>query len=150
MTSTSARDSSPHATFKFPTFQPDLLPTPEEDDYGLGTSRGGSPNHGHGHVAQGNGSAIPADRWQPRRGSKVGLANGVGQGAPGRHGRQKSLSEAIRTIRTRKGSVTQNAQEIAEALKAPLSPKLVVRAHNYWRPGARSADPCSCFAESGT
>jgi len=43
-----------------------------------------------------------------------------------RHGRQKSLSEAIRTVRTRKMSVSQNAHEIAEALKAPVSTKLVV------------------------
>ena len=40
--------------------------------------------------------------------------------------RQKSLSEAFRTIRTRKASVSENAAEIAEALKAPLSVKLVV------------------------
>ena len=43
-----------------------------------------------------------------------------------KHDRQKSLSDAIRTIRTRKGSVSANAQEIAEALKAPVSVKLVV------------------------
>ncbi|TKX19456.1 hypothetical protein C1H76_8304 [Elsinoe australis] len=42
-----------------------------------------------------------------------------------RHGRQKSLSEAIRTVRDRRGSVTQNAAEIADALKAPVSLKLV-------------------------
>ncbi|EFY85901.1 hypothetical protein J3459_015123 [Metarhizium acridum] len=42
------------------------------------------------------------------------------------HGRQKSLSDAIRTIRTRKGSVSQNAHEIADALRAPVSPKLVI------------------------
>lgn len=42
------------------------------------------------------------------------------------HGRQKSLSDALRTIRTRKGSVSQNAHEIADALRAPVSPKLVV------------------------
>ena len=42
------------------------------------------------------------------------------------HGRQKSLSDAFRTIRTRRASVSANAQEIAEALKAPVSPKLIV------------------------
>ncbi|KAG6029912.1 hypothetical protein E4U40_000221 [Claviceps sp. LM458 group G5] len=42
------------------------------------------------------------------------------------HGRQKSLSDALRTIRTRKGSVSQNAHEIADALRAPVSPKLVI------------------------
>lgn len=39
------------------------------------------------------------------------------------------MSEAIRTIRTRSGSVTQNAHELADALKAPVSPKLVVSIH---------------------
>jgi solute carrier family 35, member E1 len=43
------------------------------------------------------------------------------------YGRQKSLSDAFRTIRTRRASVGANAHEIAEALKAPVSPKLIVR-----------------------
>lgn len=43
------------------------------------------------------------------------------------HGRQKSLSDALKTIRTRRGSVSQNAHEIADALKAPVSPRLIVR-----------------------
>ena len=43
-----------------------------------------------------------------------------------RHTRQKSLSDAIRTIRTRKGSVSANAHEIADALKAPVSVRLIV------------------------
>ena len=42
------------------------------------------------------------------------------------HDRQKSLSEAFRNIRTRRASVSENASEIAEALKAPLSVRLVV------------------------
>lgn len=62
------------------------------------------------------------ERWQPRKDSTVHWANGVTD-----HGRQKSLSDAFKLIRTRRGSVSQNAQEIAEALKAPLSPKLIVR-----------------------
>ncbi|KAK2612839.1 hypothetical protein QQS21_001119 [Conoideocrella luteorostrata] len=49
-------------------------------------------------------------------------SDGSGRG----HGRQKSLSDAFRTIRTRKGSVSQNAHEIADALRAPVSPKLVI------------------------
>lgn len=49
-------------------------------------------------------------------------SNGSGRG----HTRQKSLSDAFRTIRTRNGSFSQNAHEIADALKAPVSPKLIV------------------------
>lgn len=42
------------------------------------------------------------------------------------HGRQKSIGDAFRTIRTRKGSVSANAHELADALKAPVSPMLIV------------------------
>ncbi len=64
------------------------------------------------------------DRWTPRRESTRG--NGSIHTGAVRHGRQKSLSEAIRSIRGRHGSVSANAQEIADALKAPVSPKLIV------------------------
>ncbi|KAH7089553.1 triose-phosphate transporter family-domain-containing protein [Paraphoma chrysanthemicola] len=121
MAPNSDRDSSPHATFKFPAFQPDLLPMPEED-FPFSSSRSASPSH----TTQTNGNPIPADRWQPRKEARFGYANGAAHGSATRHGRQKSLSEAIRTIRTRKGSVSQNAHEIADALKAPLSPKLIM------------------------
>ncbi|KAH8716838.1 triose-phosphate transporter family-domain-containing protein [Phaeosphaeriaceae sp. PMI808] len=120
----SARDSSPNATFKFPPFQPDLMPMPEEE-YGHSSSRTTSPSL----TPQPNGSVIPTDRWQPR---KFSHASNIGQNTATRHGRQKSLSEAIRTIRTRKGSVSQNAHEIADALKAPLSPRLIVDALWVW------------------
>ncbi|TIA42403.1 TPT-domain-containing protein [Aureobasidium pullulans] len=75
----------------------------------------GLPNHLHSH-----------ERWQARRDSRS--TNGWtpnGGGTVGRHGRQKSLSEAIRTVRGRKGSVSQNAHEIADALKAPVSGRLI-------------------------
>lgn len=123
MAPSSARDPSPNQTFKFPAFQPDLTPMPEEGfEWGHSSSRTASP----APPAQVNGNAIPTDRWQPRKDSRLGFANGIPNGPTTRHGRQKSLSEAIRTIRTRKGSVSQNAHEIAEALKAPLSPKIIV------------------------
>ncbi|PYI13673.1 TPT-domain-containing protein [Aspergillus japonicus CBS 114.51] len=38
---------------------------------------------------------------------------------------RKSISETISTIRTRNGSVSANAQELAEALKAPVSYRLI-------------------------
>lgn len=122
MAAAEAHDAGPHATFKFPAFEPDLLPTHEEEPYSLSSSRNASPSHG----AHTNGHAVPAERWQPRREARVGFATHSKGGPSNRHGRQKSLSEAFQTIRTRKGSVSQNAHEIADALKAPLSPKLVV------------------------
>ncbi|KAI9671137.1 MAG: suppressor of loss of ypt1 [Caeruleum heppii] len=65
------------------------------------------------------------DRWQARRDPGINWAADPGP-ATARHGRQKSLSDALRNIRTRKGSVSANAHEIADALKAPVSPKLIV------------------------
>ena len=42
------------------------------------------------------------------------------------HRPKRSVSDAFRNIRARRGSVTENAQELAEALKAPISYTLVV------------------------
>jgi solute carrier family 35 protein E1 len=146
MASSSARDPSPQATFKFPAFQPDLMPMPEEEyDYGLSSSRTSSPSL----ASHPNGSTAHAEIWQPRKEARFGYANGAAQGPSTRHGRQKSLSEAIRTIRTRKASVSQNAHEIADALKAPLSPRLIV-GRTQLATGALSADRGRCCVLSGT
>jgi solute carrier family 35, member E1 len=112
------------------------------------------PDHTDGFVSQPEGRSpsprkvnsqlngfTPTDRWQPRRESVSELAQWSGRGIGGRsHGRQKSLSDAFRTIRTRRGSVSANAHEIAEALKAPVSPKLIV--HNLRSKFAARADAC--------
>ncbi|KAL1602391.1 hypothetical protein SLS60_005807 [Paraconiothyrium brasiliense] len=111
---------NPKETFKFPAFQPDLLPTHAEEPFGL-TSRTPSPNRNQ--LPDGN--THTPDRWQPRRDQRA-RGNSSAHGPTTRHGRQKSLSEAFRTIRTRKASVSQNAHEIADALKAPVSPTLVM------------------------
>lgn len=73
-------------------------------------------------------STPPIDRWHARREREPLPSNWQGKQtnfAPTGRARQKSLSDAFRTIRTRKGSVSANAHEIAEALKAPVSPKLI-------------------------
>lgn len=44
----------------------------------------------------------------------------------GKHNRQKSLSDAFSTLRARSGSVTSNVHDVADALKAPVSAKLVI------------------------
>ncbi|EXJ91743.1 hypothetical protein A1O3_00293 [Capronia epimyces CBS 606.96] len=41
------------------------------------------------------------------------------------HRSRRSVSEAINKIRTRQGSVSENAQELAEALRAPVSYRLI-------------------------
>jgi solute carrier family 35, member E1 len=104
---------------KFPAFSPDYNPRPSADDQwrdDLALDHESSPRPTH--VAQ----------WAPRRNSyRISRWQTNGNAYHGvRHGRQKSLSEAIRTIRTRNGSISQNAMEIADALKAPVSPALVV------------------------
>lgn len=96
----------------------------------------------NGYANGSNGGLPPfADRWQPKsnnqpRGVRWGQAGvGLGIGHPTGpppshvrgHGKQKSISEAIRNIRDRNGSVSQNAHEIADALRAPVSGKLIVR-----------------------
>ncbi|CAM1509380.1 Fc.00g031190.m01.CDS01 [Cosmosporella sp. VM-42] len=70
-----------------------------------------------------------SDRWLPvtRQDGNPTRNLGLGWSAGGRsHSRQKSLSEAFHTIRARNGSVSQNAHEIADALRAPVSPKLII------------------------
>jgi hypothetical protein len=70
-----------------------------------------------------------SQRWQPR------MDHGHANGSMVRgHGRQKSLSDAIRTIRNRSGSVRDNVHEITDALKAPVSPRLIVSCSNSSRP----------------
>lgn len=67
------------------------------------------------------------DRWMPI-GKKENSHSAMWSAANRSHGhrRQKSLTDAFRNIRARNGSVSQNAHEIADALKAPVSPKLIV------------------------
>jgi solute carrier family 35, member E1 len=128
-------DSAPNSagpTTKFPAFSPDYDPRYSADDAfrrdDLSLSNDGSPVVGPARDAN--------SRWTARRPSgRVGWSD-AGNGLPSsyggaRHARQKSLSEAIRNIRARRASMGQNALEIADALKVPVSPKLVVSAHGH-------------------
>lgn len=93
---------------------PDFIDTP------LGESPPESPLNPPGWA---NGAPPrPSDRWRPASKSDNGWPT-----VPRGHNRQKSLTDAIRTIRGRNGSVSQNAHEIADAIRAPVSPKLIVR-----------------------
>ncbi|KAF2723181.1 TPT-domain-containing protein [Polychaeton citri CBS 116435] len=117
----SSHQSTPD-TFKFPDLVPDqVLDAEAEDNF----SRGPSPNPLPHGLPTGLHSS---ERWPSRKNRspswRGAWVNGQSNGAT-RHGRQKSLSEAIRTVRTRKASVSENAAEIAEALKAPVSWRLI-------------------------
>lgn len=114
------------STFKFPDFsneqsQQHYHAYVEED-----ISRGPSPAPLHNGLPPGLHSS---ERWPARKSQEwSSWANGSANSSASkeRHGRQKSLSEAIRTVRTRKASISENAHEIAESLKAPVSVRLVV------------------------
>lgn len=76
-----------------------------------------------------NGTPV-LDRWQSRPDSgfrESSWTNGQTSTGGKGHAQQKSLNDALRTIRTRNGSVSENVHEISDALKAPVSPKLIVR-----------------------
>ena len=65
---------------------------------------------------------IPPARWNAKRTSLDQSTRRTTYHKP-----RKSVSEAIHQFRTRRGSVSDNAQELAEALKAPISWQLIVR-----------------------
>lgn len=116
----SSASASP-STFKFPAFQPDVLPPHSEE----ATIDIGIPVRSPSPLKNGEIGFPPGDRWYPRKDKAARWGNGNAGGVT-RHGRQKSLSEAIRTIKGRRGSISANAHEIADALRAPISAKLIV------------------------
>jgi solute carrier family 35 protein E1 len=129
MTTTDRRWSSPPISpqiTKFPDYEPQLSPLPREHDTIFEEV---AEPHSNGiavpplDYGKTNGSAR-TDRWAAYR--EHSRMNGHAVGGRRGHGRQKSLSDAIRTINSRRGSVSANAQEIADALKAPVSYTLIV------------------------
>ncbi|EEP79225.1 phosphate-phosphoenolpyruvate translocator [Uncinocarpus reesii 1704] len=70
----------------------------------------------------GNLRSSPDPMWLPRKNGLIsnGLSNGRKQRPP-----RKSIGEAIGSFKKRSASVSVNAQELAEALKAPVSYKLI-------------------------
>ena len=127
--STRASSATRVPTFKFPADEQTTIRTSMERFPDLHTLDGQSPYLPSPVKSNGYTNGAPsADRWQPRKDSGLqGSSWGTGMASTGGHSRQKSLSDAFRTIRTRKGSVSANVHEISDALKAPVSPKLIVR-----------------------
>jgi solute carrier family 35, member E1 len=131
--STRASSASRVQSFKFPADPTTSLRTSMEKFPDHVESLDGSPMYTESPTVMGGKSLLhpaqSADRWQPGL-SRIdsGEVRKPPWSTGGRgHGRQKSLSNAFRTIRTRNGSVSQNVHEISDALKAPVSPKLIVR-----------------------
>ncbi|KAK2071467.1 hypothetical protein P8C59_005889 [Phyllachora maydis] len=77
-----------------------------------------------GHVS-GSEASPPNEGWTPRRASHGIWSATDDQAKAGAYGhrRQRSITSAIRHLRS--GSVSQNAHEIADALRAPISYKLI-------------------------
>ena len=100
----------------------DSLALDEDNEGSSSSARVPSPNRRAGPAS------VYDDRWQPRKEHHLRWSNGLVNVAGPRsgHGRQKSISEAIQTIRNRKGSIGANAHELADSLKAPISIRLVV------------------------
>ncbi|KAK4155236.1 triose-phosphate transporter family-domain-containing protein [Chaetomidium leptoderma] len=74
-------------------------------------------------AAYGNGSATQSDRWHARRDSRVRWAPREPISGSSGHGKTNSISNAVHRMRS--ASMSQNAHEIAEALRAPVSWKLI-------------------------
>ena len=71
---------------------------------------------------------LHSDRWQTRKSNHLAWGDGhLNVAGSRKHGRHISISDAFRSIRTRKASVSENAHEIADALKAPVSLRILVR-----------------------
>ena len=115
--------SNPTSKERFPEFDQSEsgdIPT-NRDDNGGGTTSSRSPS-----PAKMNGG-LRNDRWHVRKDNHLVWGNGhINVSGPRQHVRQKSLSDAFKNIRNRRASVSENAHEIAEALKAPISYKIIV------------------------
>lgn len=85
-----------------------------------GTAGSGRPN------ASPSVKYAPSELWEPRKLAFYSREQANGSVRNPKHRPRKSISEAISTIRTRNGSVSANAQELAEALRAPVSYRLIV------------------------
>ena len=109
-------DASYGSAEKFPDFDTGLAPP-------NGHATGPRWQNGYTNGAT---NSSDRDRWHPRRDSRVKwAAREGGQPAVGHgHGRQRSISNAIRHMRS--ASMSQNAHEIADALRAPVSYRLIV------------------------
>lgn len=66
------------------------------------------------------------DLWEPRKSTFYSRDHSVSSIRNPKHRPRKSISEAITTIRARNGSMSANAHELAEALRAPVSYRLIV------------------------
>lgn len=137
-------DSREATTEKFPDFDSSSNFYTSGSGPTLAQARPGSRQNGY---SNGSSALSTGERWAPRKDSSARGVKWGATGTPSRgHGRQKSITEAVRNIRARGGSVSQNAHEIAGALRAPVSPRLIVcpfHAYDTASPGG-ACSMCLC------
>lgn len=68
----------------------------------------------------------PNDLWEPRKAGPFSRGPVNGSIRTSKHKSRKSISDAISNIRTRNASMSANVQELGQALRAPLSYRLIV------------------------
>lgn len=68
----------------------------------------------------------PNSKWPARKSTQAGWENR--NGGLQKHRPKRSVSEAFDNLRQRRGSISANTHELAEALKAPVSYRLIVSA----------------------
>lgn len=118
------RSSSSNPRERFPDFDAsqsgDFFPEYDESEDGRnGSARTLSP-------AKTNGG-LHGERWQTWNDNHLAWRDGhLNVAGPRQHGRHRSISDAFKNIRIRKASVSENAHEIVEALKAPISLRILV------------------------
>ena len=132
----SSQQQAPHITFKFPRTE-DTVDHQQPATLQESTrSRSASPlpSRSNGHT----GNLPQNGRWHAKK-ENLGVWSGQGMNSGVvRHSRERSLSQALKHVRTRRDSAS--AGELVDALKAPVSPRLVVSLPwNIWRHSAAAS-----------
>lgn len=127
---TTIHEHSPSDSHASPSSQ--AVISPSSNDYERFPSLDEIRANGHIHQVASPAEITPIQaaperyKWPPRKSSQIERDSRRIPRLP-THRPKRSISDAFRNIRARRGSVTENAQELAEALKAPISYTLVVR-----------------------
>jgi len=116
----SSSDYAKGETEKFPDFDSQAFPSLNGQTPSVPRWQQNGYLNGNGSIP--NISQPPPDRWRARRDSRVRWAPGSSSSFG--HGRKSSISNALHRLRS--GSMSQNAHDLADALRAPFSWKLIV------------------------
>ena len=136
ITNATIHDHSTLPTLKPPS--PQAVVSPPKPDFERFPSLDETRVNGHIHQIASPVEITPTQgipdryKWPARKSSQMIRDNGRTPGLS-THRPRRSVSDAFRNLRTRRGSVSESAQELAEALKAPVSYRLIVRVDEAMR-----------------